>query len=116
MPLAQGGIVWVTIPDSQGGNPKKRPAVIVSATADIGSGGFVRVAAITTDVGRTRSSDTVAVPTLPAGHPETKLKKPCEVVCSWVARVAISDVNDTGGHLPTSILAEVLLKVKHLAG
>ena len=92
-PLTQGRIVWVTVPDPQGGNPKRRPAVILSATGEIDPSGEVLVAAITTDLGRARFSETVELPSLPTGHPETKLKKSSEVVCSWVTRVAVADLD-----------------------
>jgi hypothetical protein len=38
-PIAQGRIVWVTIPDPQGGNAKSRPAVVVTSTHEIDSAG-----------------------------------------------------------------------------
>jgi mRNA-degrading endonuclease toxin of MazEF toxin-antitoxin module len=113
-PLTQGRIVWVTVPDPRGGNPKQRPAVIVSATDEIVPGGEVLVAAITTQLGQSRFSETVELPSLPAGHPDTKLKRPSEVVCSWVTRVAVADLRDAGGFLPPDVLTEVLVKVERL--
>jgi mRNA-degrading endonuclease toxin of MazEF toxin-antitoxin module len=114
-PHGQGRIVWVTVADTQGENQKTRPAVILTATADINPDGEILVAAITTDIGRTRSSETVELPSDPAGHPTTRLKKPCEVVCSWVASVPAAQVRDTGGSVPSEILAEILAKVQRLA-
>src|SRR5262245_9490809 len=111
-PLSQGRIVWVTVPDPRGGNAKQRPAVIVSDGID--ADGKVLVAAITTQLGQSRFNETVELPSLPTGHPETKLKRPSEVVCSWVLRVAVADVRDTGGFLPADILAEVLVKIERL--
>jgi mRNA-degrading endonuclease toxin of MazEF toxin-antitoxin module len=81
-PLAQGRIVWVTVPDPRGGNPKARPGVIVTPTAQISTTGTVTVAAITTLIGQTPFAETVEVPSDPAGHPQTRLKKPSEVVCT----------------------------------
>lgn len=78
MPLSQGRIVWVTILDSHGGNAKSRPAVILTATGDIDATGDVQVAAITTLIGQAPFSETVELPSAAAGHPQTKLKKPCE--------------------------------------
>src|SRR5437660_2650589 len=98
-PLTQGSIVWVTVHDPRGGNEKKRPAVIVSATIPTDPAGTVQVAAITTLLGQARFEETVELPSLPTGHPDTKLKKPSEVVCSWVVEVPVADVSGTGGFL-----------------
>jgi mRNA-degrading endonuclease toxin of MazEF toxin-antitoxin module len=112
--LVQGQIVWATITDSHGGNPKARPAVVVTPTAEINPTGDVQVAAITTLVAQAPFSETVELPSDPAGHPATKLKKPCEVVCSWVVSVPVSQVRDSGGSVPPDILAEILAKVERL--
>jgi mRNA-degrading endonuclease toxin of MazEF toxin-antitoxin module len=113
-PLSQGQIVWVTVPDPRGGNPKSRPAVIVTAAADIGTTGEVQVAAVTTMIGQAPFAETVELPSDAAGHPQTKLKKPCEVVCSWIVSVPVTDVRDTGGVVPSDLLAEILAKVQRL--
>jgi mRNA-degrading endonuclease toxin of MazEF toxin-antitoxin module len=114
-PLRQGAIVWVTIPDPRGGNAKARPAVVLTATADIDSAGEVQVAAITTLIGQAPFAETVELPSTTAGHPQTKLKKPCEVVCSWVVSVPTASAADSGGSVPADLLAEVLAKVQRLA-
>ena len=114
MPLSQGQIVWATIADSHGGNPKTRPAVIVTPTAEITDTGDVQVAAITTLIAQAPFSETVELPSDPAGHPTTKLKKPCEVVCSWVVSVPVAQVRDSGGSVPPAALAEILVKVARL--
>lgn len=113
-PLRQGAIVWVTVPDSHGGNPKSRPAVVLTATADISATGDVQVAAITTLTGQAPFSETVELPSNPSGHPQTKLKKPCEVVCSWVVSVPAAGATDSGGSVPSNLLAEILAKVARL--
>ncbi len=113
-PLSQGRIVWATVPDPRGGNAKKRPAVVVTAPADIDPAGEVQVAAVTTLTGQAPFAETVELPWSAAGHPQTKLKKPCEVVCSWVVSVPVADVQDSGGFVPTDTLAQILVKVARL--
>ncbi|HET6574778.1 MAG TPA: type II toxin-antitoxin system PemK/MazF family toxin [Fimbriiglobus sp.] len=113
-PLTQGRIVRVTIRDSQGGNAKTRPAVVVTATAEIAAADVVVVAAITSDLGRARSSETVELPWHPDRHPQTRLRKPSEVVCSWVAAVPVAALNDTGGFVPDDLLPELLAEVERL--
>lgn len=113
-PLSQGRIVWVTVPDPRGGNAKSRPAVILTLTADIDPTGEVQLAAVTTLIGQSPFSETVELPSDTTGHPQTKLKKPCEVVCSWVVSVPVADLRDSGGFVPSDLLAEILAKVERL--
>ena len=110
--FAQGSIVWVEIADSHGGNIKGRPAIVVSSED---GDGFIRVAAITTLIGQAPFAETVELPHDATGHPVTRLKRPSEVVCSWVVRVAINDVKDSGGRVPQDVLNEILAKVERLA-
>lgn len=109
-PPEPGRIVWMTVPDSRGGNPKRRPGVVVSAPA----GGVVVVAAVTTQVGVARSSETVELPSDPAGHPITKLTRPSEVVCSWVTSVPVDDLTAGPGIVPPDILTDIRTKVERL--
>jgi mRNA-degrading endonuclease toxin of MazEF toxin-antitoxin module len=115
MPPGQGSIVWVTITDPRGGNPKSRPAVVVTPTAAIEAGCDVQLAAITTLIGQAPFSETVELPHAAGGHPRTMLKKPCEVVCSWVVSAPLADVSDSGGSVPPDVLIEILAKVQRLA-
>jgi hypothetical protein len=54
-------VVWLELADANG-VAKVRPAVVVSATADIAAGGPVRVAAITTRIPLPPSADHVLLP------------------------------------------------------
>ena len=112
--LSQGRIVWATVPDPRGGNAKARPAVILTPTAEIDPTGEVQLAAVTTLTGQAPFSETVELPSDAAGHPQTKLKKPCEVVCSWVISVPVAELRDTGGFVPSDLPAEILAKVEKL--
>lgn len=114
-PFQQGQIVWATVPDPRGANAKSRPVVIVTATGDIRPDGDVQVVAVTTLTGQAPFSETVELPSDPAGHPQTKLKKPCEAVCSWVVTVPVADLRDSGGTVPPEVLVEILAKVSRLA-
>ncbi|QJW96506.1 type II toxin-antitoxin system PemK/MazF family toxin [Frigoriglobus tundricola] len=113
-PFRQGQIVWVTVPDPRGGNAKSRPAVILTPTAAIDPAGEIQLAAITTLTGQAPFFETVELPATATGHPHTKLRKPCEVVCSWVVSVSAADARDSGGFVPADLLAEVLAKVQRL--
>lgn len=102
------------MPDPRGGNEKSRPAVIVTKTSSILPTGEVALVAITTLIGEAPFSETVELPFLSSGHPETKLKKPCEVVCSWVVSIPVNNLKDSGGYVPPDVLVEILAKVNRL--
>lgn len=71
----------------------------------------MELAAITSLVGSARFEETVELPSHPDGHALTGLKKPSEVVCTWLASVRLADVMDTGYVLPPQLLFEILQKV-----
>lgn len=88
--IVQGSIVWATIADSHGGNPKSRPTVVLTPNSRIDPQGEVELAAITSLVGSARFEETVELPSHPDGHALTGLKKPSEVVCTWLASVRLA--------------------------
>ncbi|MBX9622839.1 MAG: type II toxin-antitoxin system PemK/MazF family toxin [Gemmataceae bacterium] len=110
-PPDQGRIVWATGPDPQGGNPKRRPWVVVSGPYPDGT---VLVAAVTTLVGQAPFAATVPLPFAAGGHPVTKLKKPSEVVCDWTMSAPPADLTDSGGAVPQDLMADVQTKVGRL--
>lgn len=107
--------MWATIPDSHGGNAKSRPAIIVTPTKDIDPDGEIQLAAITTLTGDAPFSETVELPFDPCGHPQTKLKKPCEVVCTWICAMPAASIRDSGGFAPSDVLLEILAKIRDLS-
>ena len=113
-PLVQGRLVWVTVPDPQGRNPKRRPAVVLTATADIAPDGELTVAAVTTRTGVAPADAVVPLPWHRDGHPRTRLRQPCEVVCNWVLTVPMAAVEGTAGLVPGDRLAQVLARVAAL--
>jgi len=112
--IVQGSIVWAVIPDSHGGNPKIRPAIVLTPNARINSQNEIRLASVTSLIGEARFTETVELPWHPDGHPQTGLKKPSEVVCTWIAAMPLGDLTDSGKVLPPQYLLEVLDKVDSL--
>ena len=109
-PLRPGQIVWVTLPDPQGRNPKTRPAAVCSVSAT----GVVGVVAITSQIGRAPPEVTVPVPWQRNGHPRTKLRRPSEAICSWAATVPAASVQATTGRVPLTemnLIAEILKRL-----
>ncbi len=110
--IEYGRIVWAVIPDSRDGNPKSRPAVVITPNEEIEFDGKVEVLAITTLLGEAPFSETVELPFDPVGHPHTRLKKRSEVVCSWSVMVACAEIRESGGFVPEDVMFEVLDKYR----
>jgi len=107
-PLRQGQIVRATIADPQGGNPKRRPVVIVSETAAIVAGGEVVVIAITTQVGSFPAEVSVALPWHRGGHPRTTLTQRGEAICTWQTGVPVDDVEAPVGRVPVPEMSRIM--------
>jgi len=115
-PFQQGRIVWVELLDPQGRNPKRRPAVVLTPSAEIRSDGEVVVAALSSQTDQSPSDVSVPVPWQPNGHPRTKLNRRNVVVCTWLVTVSVSLIrpDDLGGVVPFAELARVLGIVRSL--
>ncbi|MGL6097149.1 MAG: type II toxin-antitoxin system PemK/MazF family toxin [Fimbriiglobus sp.] len=109
-----GRIVWVTIPDPQGRNPKRRPAVVLALTGDLTAGGVLAVAAVTTRIAVAPSGVVVSLPWHRDGHPRTRLRTASEVVCDWELTVPAETVEETGGIVPRNRFLEILALVQEL--
>lgn len=80
--LCRGRIVRVEVLDPQGQNPKCRPAVILTPTAEIRPDGSVALVAITSSVNAAPAEVQVALPWHRQGRVGTKLNKPSVAVCT----------------------------------
>lgn len=115
-PLQQGRIVWVEVIDPQGRNPKRRPAVVLTATEEIVAGGAVVVAALSSQIDQSPPEVSVELPWHRDGHPRTKLNRRNVVVCSWLVTVPVASIlpADLGGTVPFAQMARVLEIVRGL--
>ena len=114
--LQQGRIVWVELLDPQGRNPKRRPAVILTPTAEIRADGEVVVAALSSQTDQSPPEVSVPLPWHRDGHPRTKLDRRNVVVCTWLVTVAVASIppDAIGGTVPFPEMARVLEIVRAL--
>jgi mRNA-degrading endonuclease toxin of MazEF toxin-antitoxin module len=110
----RGSIVWVAIPDPQGGNEKTRPAVILTATEEIAAATEVWVAAISTTLEDTPREVCVDLPWHNSRHPKTGLKEACAAVCTWLKKIRLDSVEEYAGVVPGKQLMEILQRVGSL--
>lgn len=115
-PLQQGRIVWVELLDPQGRNPKRRPAVVLTATAEIRVDGDVVVAAVSTQTDQSPPEVSVELPWHHDGHPRTRLNRRNVVVCTWLVTLPVASIqpDDIGGSVPFAQMARVLEIVRSL--
>ncbi|HVL15742.1 MAG TPA: type II toxin-antitoxin system PemK/MazF family toxin [Gemmata sp.] len=115
-PLQQGRIVWVELLDPQGRNPKRRPAVVLTATAEIRVDGDVVVAAVSTQTDQSPPAVSVERPWHQDGHPRTRLNRRNVVVCTWLVTLPVASIqpDDIGGSVPFAQMARVLEIVRSL--
>ncbi|MBI1903138.1 MAG: type II toxin-antitoxin system PemK/MazF family toxin [Planctomycetia bacterium] len=111
MRLQQGSIVWVTVIDQAGRNPKCRPAVVLTPTNEIEPGESVLVAAATSTFPSPLPTNHVELPWHRSGHPVTGLNRRCAVVCDWIQEVRQSAIVKIGGIVPTAQLAAILAQI-----
>lgn len=104
-----GSVVWAEMADANGFR-KVRPAVVVTATADIVAGRPVRVLAITTRLPNPLPDDHVLLPWDPQGKARSGLRRQCVAVTTWQAEIAPADVQQVVGHLPATVMQVLLTK------
>src|SRR5207248_908508 len=88
-----------------------RPAVILTPTDQLSPASPIDVVAVTSRLPDPLPADHVPLPWHPRGHPRTGLNRQCAAVCSWLARIMQSDIQDTAGLVPTPLMRIILGKV-----
>lgn len=105
-----GSVVWAELEDTNGFR-KVRPAVVVTSTADIVAGRTLHVLAITTRLPSPLPEDHVLLPWDPQGKARSGLRRKCAAVTTWQAAIAVGDVQEVVGSLPSAVIEELLAKV-----
>ncbi|HJT32398.1 MAG TPA: type II toxin-antitoxin system PemK/MazF family toxin [Pirellulales bacterium] len=105
--LVTGRIVWAEIADANGFR-KLRPAVIVTPTEQLLSPGVIDVIAVTSRLKDPLPSDYVLLPWHAQGHPRTGLNRRCAAVCTWLAQISESDIQDMAGVVPGAPMKAIL--------
>lgn len=106
--LIQGRIVWVELLDPQGRNPKVRPAVVPTDTAEVRSDGAVVVVAVTSQLDSAPADLCVELPWHRDGHPRTKLNRRNVAVCNWLATIPVVEIRSVGGQVPVGEMRRIL--------
>jgi PemK-like, MazF-like toxin of type II toxin-antitoxin system len=106
-----GSVVWAELKDDHGFR-KVRPAIVVTATADIVAGRSLRVVAITTRLSNPLPDDHILLPWDRQGKARSGLRRKCAAVTTWQAEIAAQDVQEVVGILPPAVMDVVLAKIE----
>jgi hypothetical protein len=106
--LAQGHIARAKVFDQQGGNPKVRPRVVVTATSEIPSQDALVAVAITGRFSDPLADDEVILPWHPEGRVRTRLRKSCLAKCSWLCQIRKEDTVATKGTVPRAQMEKII--------
>lgn len=98
-PVQFGQIVWADLADANGVR-KARPAVVITPSDRITASGPLEVVAITSRLPQPLPGDHILLPWHARGHPRTRLNRKCAAVCSWLARIAPTDIQSVAGIVP----------------
>lgn len=107
-----GDIVFAEMLDPQGRNPKVRRVVVLTTDRQLDRGVPVVVAAITSTLPSSPGPEFVVLPWHNNRHPKTGLRKRSAVVCSWIAVIDRTSIQDVSGIVPPDHLALVAEKTR----
>jgi len=111
MELPAGSIVWASVPDLHGTNPKIRPLVVL---ASLETECFTAVA-VTTSVESFDDQCCVRLPWHRDGHPRTKLRSECIARCDWLVTLTVDQISRIGGMVPQHVLRAILSRLPKTA-
>ena len=111
---SHGRVVWVTILDLQGRNPKYRPAIIITPTDSITADGTVFVVGVTTVPDQAPSEVQTELQFDPRETCRSGLRERCWAVSTWVETVAVADIERYAGTIPGPQMAEIRRKIRDL--
>ncbi len=110
--LRPGRLGWATIADPRGGNPKRRPVIVIDASDPAA----VVVMGVTTSFPDPPPAGHVPLPWNPdPRRVGTRLAKRSAAVVNWVAAIDAQDIEDLTGNVPASVLAEIERQRRELA-
>ncbi len=104
----RGAILWASgVPARDGGDPKRRPVVLLQDLTDA-PGHSVLAVAITTLQLAGLGPISVQIPFQRNGGCASGLREPSVAVCDWILRISSLDIDVKSGYLKSSKLREIL--------
>jgi hypothetical protein len=98
----QGTIVWATMLDPRGRNPKCRPGIVLNNGHRPGE--QIVVAALTTTFDEPLDPAAIEIPC----NNDTRLKRRCVAMCNWLVAILEGDVVSIGGRVDLPIMRDII--------
>jgi mRNA-degrading endonuclease toxin of MazEF toxin-antitoxin module len=107
--LQQGSVIWVTVADRRGKNPKRRPAIVVTPGNPIAIDSKVTVVMATGTFDANLPKNQVNLPWANQGRCVTGLNKPCVAICDWLLTIDLAATEfKIGGVVSPLVLQDIL--------
>jgi hypothetical protein len=99
------------MPDPRGGNPKKRPFIVLSADDAIRSGAMVRGIAVSSTFTDPLPPECVELPWHPQGRVSTGFRRRSVAVCNWAVSVPFEQVQASGTFVTARVIQKILDRI-----
>lgn len=113
--LTPGRVLWATIPDQRGVNPKSRPLILLLAEEEVPAEEPLPVVVVSHTFPNPLPDDHVLLPySNDRNRPAvTGLTMKSAAVCSWLTAISRDEIHpdDVGGIIPASKLEMILQKI-----
>ena len=113
-PLGRGRVVRVNVLDPQGRNRKRRPAVVLSTSAEIEGTGEVIVVCVSRQHDQAPPEVQVELPYDQRGTCRSGLRDPSWAVATWVTSVKVGEVEEILGGISaakTNAILEIIARL-----
>jgi mRNA-degrading endonuclease toxin of MazEF toxin-antitoxin module len=108
LPLRQGRIVYVTVFDSHGKNPKRRPVILVSPPEGVPEGAPLIGVAVSTQPRDPLRPEEIRLPSNRQKQGSSRLPERCVAVCDWAVQFFPQQIEEVGGMIYGELLFEIL--------
>ncbi len=109
--LRQGSIVYAVVRDKRGGNPKRRPIILLTPPGDVPEGQPLIGVAVSTQPQDPLPAECVRLPSNRQKQGSSRLPERCAAVCDWAVQFYPEDIEEVRGVVYGELLYEIVEKV-----
>lgn len=110
--LKQGRIVYTVVFDPRGGNPKRRPVILLTPPDQVPAGEPLIGVAVSTQPQDPLPNECVRLPSNSRKQGSSRLPERCAAVCNWAVTFHPESIETIGGIIYGELLLEIIEKVK----
>lgn len=110
--LKLGRIVYTVVRDPRGGNPKRRPVILLTPSEQVPAGEPLIGVAISTQPKDPLPPECVRLPSNSRRQGSSRLPERCAAVCNWAVQFHADQIEEIGGIIYGELLLQIVEKVK----